>query len=118
MENNEVGGRKIGEKVNAVGRKLGQKSVRIESLRRLVGPTPKGVSPTSWLGHCTWTTKVCWCACGQCDATCRAARRNGRIEWGRVKVRVRGAKVVDGKRLKKEKRDNERKVVSKVCANR
>ena len=58
MENDEVRGRKIGEKVNAVGRKLGQKSVRIESLRRLVALTPKGVSPTSWPAHCTWTTNV------------------------------------------------------------
>ena len=44
MENDEVGGRKIGEKVNAVGRKLVQKSVLIESLRRL-GADPEGCQP-------------------------------------------------------------------------
>ena len=42
----------------------------------------------------------------------RAARRE-RTEWGRVKIGVK-----EGKRLEKEKRDNERKVESTSSANR
>ena len=46
--------------MNAVGWKLELKSVRIESLRQLVGPTPKGVRPTSWHVQYMLNTKGCW----------------------------------------------------------